>query len=97
MHSKMTRISKKGIIVLTLIGISIILVAVFPMNISPSIIDVPTLDEEIEIITNLNKSDNISTEEEVLLHKKTELDFYIDDKGIKHFILDVSEDLTPDE
>ncbi len=97
MHSKMTRISKKGIIVLTLIGISITLVALFPMNISPSIIDVPTLDEEIEITTILNKSDNISIEEESSLDKKTELDFYIDDKGIKHFVLDVREDLTPDE
>ncbi len=97
MHSKMIRISKKGILVLALIGISITLVAVFPTNTSPSIMDVPTLDEEIEITTNLNKSDNISTEEEVSLYKKTELDFYIDDKGIKHFVLDVREDLTPDE
>ncbi len=93
----MTRISKKGIIVLALIGISITLVAVFPTNISPSIIDVPTLDEEIEITTNLNKSDNISTEEEASLYKKTELDFYIDDKGIKHFILNGTEELVPDE
>ena len=93
----MTRISKKGIIVLTLIGISITLVAVFPTNIPPSIMDVPTLDEEIEITTILNKSDNISTEEESSLDKKTELDFYIDDKGIKHFILDVTEELLPDE
>jgi len=93
----MTRISKKGIIVLALIGISITLVAVFPTNPSPSIIDVPTIDEEIEITTNLNKSDNISIEEKSSLDKKTELDFYIDDKGIKHFILDVREDLTPDE
>ncbi len=97
MHSKMTRISKKGIIVLTLIGISITLVAVFPTNISPSIMDVPTLDEEIEITIILNKSDNISTEEESTLDKKTELDFYIDDKGIKHFILNVREELVPDE
>ncbi len=97
MQSRITRISKKGIIVLTLIGISITLVAVFPTNISPSIIDVPTLDEGIEITTNLNKSDNISPEEEASLYKKTELDFYIDDKGIKHFVLDVREDLTPDE
>ncbi len=93
----MTRISKKGIIVLTLIGISITLVAVFPTNPSPSIIDVPTIDEEIEITTNLNKSDNISIEEESSLDKKTELDFYIDDKGIKHFILNVREELVPDE
>ncbi len=93
----MSRISKKGVIVLALIGISITLIVVFPTNISPSIIDVPTLDEEIEITTILNKSDNISTEEEISLDKKTELDFYIDDKGIKHFVLDVTEDLTPDE
>ena len=97
MHSKMIRISKKGILVLALIGISITLVAVFPTNTSPSIMDVPTLDEEIEITTILNKSDNISTEEEASLYKKTELDFYIDDKGIKHFVLDVTEELAPDE
>ncbi len=97
MRSRVARISKKGIIVLALIGISITLVAVFPTNISPGIMDVPTLDEEIEITTILNKSDNISTEEEISLDKKTELDFYNDDKGIKHFILDVREVLTPDE
>jgi len=97
MHSKMIRISKKGILVLALIGISITLVAVFPTNTSPSIMDVPTLDEEIEITTILNKSDNISTEEEASLYKKTELDSYIDDKGIKHFILNVTEELLPDE
>jgi len=92
----MARISKKGIIVLTIIGISITLVAVFPTNISPSITDVPTLNEEIEI-TKLNESDIISPEEEAPQYKKTELDFYIDDKGIKHFILDVTEELVPDE
>ncbi len=97
MRSRVARISKKGVIVLALIGISITLIAVFPTNISPSIIDVPTLDEEIEITTILNKSDNISPEEELSLDKKTELDFYIDDKGIKHFVLDIREDLTPDE
>ena len=97
MRSRIIRISKKGIIVLTLIGISITLVAVFPTNISPSIIDVPTLDEEIEITIILNKSDNISTEEEASFYKKTELDSYIDDKGIKHFILNVTEELLPDE
>jgi len=97
MHSKMIRISKKGILVLALIGISITLVAVFPTTISPSIMDVPTLDEEIEITTILNKSDNISPEEEVSLYEKTELDSYIDDKGIKHFVLDVTEELLPDE
>ncbi len=97
MRSRITRISKKGIIVLTLIGISITLVAVFPTNTSPSIMDVPTLDEEIEITTILNKSDNISTEEEASLDKKTELNFYIDDKGIKHFVLNVTEELLPDE
>jgi len=97
MRSRIIRISKKGIIVLTLIGISITLVAVFPTNISPSITDVPTLDEEIEITIILSKSDNISTEEEASFYKKTEPDFYIDDKGIKHFVLDVREDLTPDE
>ncbi len=97
MRSRITRISKKGIIVLALIGISITLVAVFPTNTSPSIMDVPAIDEEIEITTILNKSDNISIEEKSSLDKKTELDFYIDDKGIKHFILDVREDLTPDE
>ena len=74
----MARISKKGIIVLSLIVISVTLVALFPANISPSITDVPTLDEEIEITTKLNKSDDISIEEKVSLDEKTELEFYID-------------------
>jgi len=93
----MTRFSKKGIIVLAFIGISITLVVLFPANISPGIIDVPTLDEEVEITTKLNKSDIIRVEEESSLNENIALDFYIDDKGIKHFVLDVREDLIPDE
>ena len=92
----MTRLSKKGIIVLAFIGISITFVVLFPANISPGIIDVPILDEEVEITTKLNKSDIISVEEDVSLNEKTDLDFYIDDQGIKHFILDVTEALVPD-
>ena len=92
----MTRISKKGIIVLSLIVISVTLVALFPANISPSITDVPTLDEEIEITTKLNKSDDISIEEEASLDKKTELEFYIDDKGTKHYVLDITDNVVPD-
>jgi len=92
----MTRISKKGIIVLSLIVISVTLVALFPANISPSITDVPTLDEEIEITTKLNKSDDISIEEEVSLDEKTELEFYIDDKGTKHYVLDITDNVVPD-
>ncbi len=92
----MARISKKGIIVLSLIVISVTLVALFPANISPSITDVPTLDEEIEITTKLNKSDDISIEEEASLDKKTELEFYIDDKGTKHYVLDITDNVVPD-
>ncbi len=92
----MTRISKKGIIVLSLIVISVTLVALFPANISPSITDVPTLDEEIEITTKLNKSDDISIEEKVSLDEKTELEFYIDDKGTKHYVLDITDNIVPD-
>ena len=92
----MVRISKKGIIVLSLIGISIALVALFPANISPSIIDVPTLSEETEITSKLNKSDDISIEEEVSIDEKTELGFYIDDKGIKHYVLDVVDEAVAD-
>jgi hypothetical protein len=92
----MARISKKGIIVLSLIVISVTLVALFPANISPSITDVPTLDEEIEITTKLNKSDDISIEEEVSLDEKTKLEFYIDDKGTKHYVLDIRDNLVPD-
>ena len=92
----MARISKKGIIVLSLIVISVTLVALFPANISPSITDVPTLDEEIEITTKLNKSDDISIEEKVSLDEKTELEFYIDDKGTKHYVLDIMDNLVPD-
>ena len=92
----MTRISKKGIIVLSLIVISVTLVALFPANISPSITDVPTLDEEIEITTKLNKSDDISIEEEVSLDEKTKLEFYIDDKGTKHYVLDITDNIVAD-
>ena len=92
----MSRISKKGIIVLSLIVISIALVALFPANISPSITDVPTLDEEIEITTKLNKSDDISIEEKASLDEKTELEFYIDDKGTKHYVLDITDNIVPD-
>ena len=92
----MARISKKGIIVLSLVVISVTLVTLFPANISPSITDVPTLDEEIEITTKLNKSDDISIEEEASLDEKTKLEFYIDDKGTKHYVLDITDNIVPD-
>lgn len=93
----MSKLSKKGVIVLALIGISISLVVLFPSDISPSITDVPTLDEEIEITTKLNKSDIIRVEEVSSLNENIELDFYIDDKGIKHYVLDVTEQLKPED
>lgn len=92
----MAKLSKKAIIILSFIGISIALVALIPTNIPPGIIDEPMLDEEIEITTILNKSDDLSIDEDASINEKTELDFYIDDKGIKHYVLNAVEELSPE-
>lgn len=87
----------KGIFVVGIITAIIIVVVIAPNNIKntpPSLDDKPTLNDSALINSKLPSSDKIKLEDYTVVEKPSELDYYLDENGSKHYVIKAKDDIN---
>lgn len=90
----------KGIFVLSVVLAIIGVVLVLPnnlKNIPPSLKDDPNMTDNALINSNLPNNDKVKLEDNSSVEKSSDLEYYLDGNGSKHFILDVKDDVNLSE
>lgn len=94
------RMNFKGIFVIGIIVAIIIVVVLVPNNIKntpPALDDKPVLNDSVLINSKLQKSDEIKLKDYASTEKSSELDYYLDENGTKHYIIEAKDDVKLSE
>ena len=90
----------KGIFVVGIIVAIIVVVVLVPNNIKntpPALDDKPALNESVLINSKLQKSDEIKLKDYTVIEKSSDLDYYLDENGTKHYVIDAKDDVNLSE
>lgn len=90
----------KGFFVVGTIIAIILVVLLVPNNIRntpPSLKDDPNMTDSVLINSKLPNIDKAKLEDDTKIEKSSNLEYYIDVNGSKHFILDVKDDIDLSE
>ena len=90
----------KGIFVVGVIAAIIIVVVLVQNNIKntpPSLDEKAAMNDSALINSKLNKSDEIKLKDFTITEKSSELDYYFDENGTKHYIIKAKDDVTLSE
>lgn len=90
-HMKFRGIFAISVIVVVL-GVVILLPNSFK-NTPPTLIDNPNMTDKALINSNLSNSDEIKLDDNTKL-ERSNLEYYLDDNGTKHFILNATDDVN---
>jgi len=85
--------NKKGIGVIAVIVGTIAVFGVLSMNtaeLAPPIVDTPQISDQTSFKSSINAIDEISVEDQ---GEPTQPNYYIDEEGIKHYIIDAKDDV----
>jgi hypothetical protein len=86
----------KGIFVVCII-VAIIVVVLVQNNIKntpPSLDDKPSMNDSVLINSKLQNSDEIKLKDYTIAEKPSELDYYLDENGSKHYIIKAKDDVN---
>ena len=100
MKSVLDCMNFKGIFVVGVIAAIIIVVVLVPNNIKntpPALDDKPALNESVLINSKLQKSDEIKLKDYTVIEKSSDLDYYLDENGTKHYVIDAKDDVNLSE
>jgi len=90
----------KGIFVVSVIVAIIIVVVLVPNNIKntpPALDDKPDLNDSVLVNSKLQDSDEIKLKDYTIAEKPSELDYYLDENGSKHYIIKAKDDVNLSE
>jgi hypothetical protein len=90
----------KGIFVVGVIVAIIIVVVLAPNNIKntpPELDDKPALNDSALINSKLQNNDEIKLKDYTTTEKPSELDYYLDENGSKHYIIKAKDDVNISE
>jgi len=94
------RMNFKGIFVVGIIVAIIIVVVLVPNNIKntpPALDDKPDLNDSVLVNSKLQSSDEIKLKDYTTAEKPSELDYYLDENGSKHYIIKAEDDVNLSE
>jgi len=100
MKSVLDCMNFKGIFVVGIIVAIIVVVVLVPNNIKntpPALDDKPALNESVLINSKLQKSDEIKLKDYTVIEKSSDLDYYLDENGTKHYVIDAKDDVNLSE
>ncbi|HII36287.1 MAG TPA: hypothetical protein HA319_04490 [Nitrosopumilaceae archaeon] len=100
MKSVLDSMNFKGIFVVGVVIAIIGVVVVSPMNLKntpPSLKDDLNMTDSVLINSNLPNNDKVKLEDNSSVEKSSDLKYYLDVNGSKHFILDVKDDVNLSE
>ena len=86
----------KGIFVVGIIVAIIAVVVLIPNNINtpPALDDKPVLNDSVWINSKLQNNDEIKLKDYTKAEKPSELDYYLDENGSKHYIINAKDDVS---
>lgn len=90
----------KGIFVVAIIITVIVAVVLVPNNIRntpPSLNDKPNMTDSVLINSKLPNNDKVKLDDHTNVQKSSDLEYYLDGNGSKHFVLDVKDDVDLSE
>ena len=91
------RMNFKGVFVVGLIVAIIAVVVLVPNNIKntpPPLDDKPSMNDSALINSKLQKSDEVKLRDNATAEKPSNLDYYLDENGSKHYIVDAKDDVS---
>ena len=87
----------KGIFVVGIIVVIIAVVVLVPNNIGntpPALDDKPALNDSVLINSKLQNNDEIKLKDYTKAEKPSDLDYYLDENGSKHYIIKAKDNAT---
>ena len=86
----------KGIFVVCIIVAIITVVVLIPNNINtpPVLDDKPALNDSVLINSKLQKSEEIKLKDNATAEKPSNLDYYLDENGSKHYIIKAKDNVN---
>ncbi|HXV38266.1 MAG TPA: hypothetical protein VD699_01640 [Nitrosopumilaceae archaeon] len=90
----------KGIFVVGIIVAIIVVVVLVPnntRNTPPALDDKPAMNDSVLINSKLQNSDEIKLKDYTIAEKPSDLDYYLDENGSKHYIIKAEDDVNISE
>lgn len=90
----------KGVFVVGIIIAIIIVVVLVPNNIKntpPSLNDKPNMTDSVLINSKLPNNDEVKLEDHTKVEKSSDLEYYLDGNGSKHYVIKAKDDVNLSE